>query len=660
MRVLYFGCYDREGGRNAIVQAALRAAGVELVECQVALWRDTGAKLGAARGRGAALAAAGRQAAAWLRLIARHRRQAAYDLMLVGSTAHLDLPLARRLADRRGVPLVFDPLVSIGETLRDRGLARPDTLRARLLEALERRLFALPDRVLVDTPEHGLAWARELGLAPEATILVPAGAPAVYRSHTPPYQATAPDPQRPLRVVYAGQFIPLHGLETVLDAAARLAERRDIVFELVGEGQTHAAIRARAERMGLPNLRFLPTWMPAERLAREHLAGAGLCLGIFGDQAKARRVLPFKVYAALAAGRPVLSADTPALRALLRPGEEVWTVPAADPAALAAAIAQLADDPATRARLAAAGQAAWDARFAPEILGRRLLADLSALLAAFDPARPDRASVDACDAARHSGPRHAWRTDRLAAALLEASARPASPGPLLDAGCGPGSVALKLAAAGPAVLAFDRDPRRVGLTRDRARRAGLADGLHVFVADALALPLADGGLAGATAGELLEHVADDAAALRELRRVLAPGGRLALTVPAGPARLDAFDRAVGHHRRYDRASLRAGIEAADLSLLRLEPWGWPFGRLYDRWMQRPALRAPRGTRRRRAMGWLGRSRPVHRAWRWLFGLDEGLAGLAGERGSGWRALAERPPDGSRRNPPSGRSRSSST
>ena len=63
-------------------------------------------------------------------------------------------------------------------------------------------------------------------------------------------------------------------------------------------------------------------------------AGADLCLGVFGATPKAARVVPHKVYTALAAGRPVLTADTPAVRELLRPGEEVWTMPPGDPDAL--------------------------------------------------------------------------------------------------------------------------------------------------------------------------------------------------------------------------------------------------------------------------------------------------------------------------------------
>jgi glycosyltransferase involved in cell wall biosynthesis len=181
-------------------------------------------------------------------------------------------------------------------------------------------------------------------------------------------------------VVYAGQYIPLHGLETVVDAAHRLRDREDIVFDLVGRGQALPAIRERARALHLPNLRFSETWLSPEGLADAHLASADICLGIFGDQPKAQRVVPYKVYTALASGRPVITADTPAIRELLAPGAEVWTVPPADPEALATAILALAEQPHLRRALARAGQAAWDARFAPEVVGAKLRAALETVV----------------------------------------------------------------------------------------------------------------------------------------------------------------------------------------------------------------------------------------------------------------------------------------
>jgi glycosyltransferase involved in cell wall biosynthesis len=71
------------------------------------------------------------------------------------------------------------------------------------------------------------------------------------------------------------------------------------------------------------------------------------------------------VHDALAAGRPVVTADTSAARALLRDGEEALLVPAGDPAALAAALERLRDDPALRARLAAGARRLWSRRLAP-------------------------------------------------------------------------------------------------------------------------------------------------------------------------------------------------------------------------------------------------------------------------------------------------------
>lgn len=61
---------------------------------------------------------------------------------------------------------------------------------------------------------------------------------------------------------------------------------------------------------------------------------------------------------------------------------------------------------------------------------------------------------------------------------------------------------------------------------------------------------------------VLEHVADDAAVLRQFHRILRPDGRLLLFVPALPALYSDMDRLLGHHRRYRRAPLMAAIAAA--------------------------------------------------------------------------------------------------
>ncbi|MDO8502348.1 MAG: class I SAM-dependent methyltransferase [Gemmatimonadaceae bacterium] len=61
---------------------------------------------------------------------------------------------------------------------------------------------------------------------------------------------------------------------------------------------------------------------------------------------------------------------------------------------------------------------------------------------------------------------------------------------------------------------------------------------------------------------VLEHVADHEAFLREARDAIVPGGHLLLFAPALPAIYGTLDRVFEHHRRYTKASLRAVIESA--------------------------------------------------------------------------------------------------
>jgi glycosyltransferase involved in cell wall biosynthesis len=161
--------------------------------------------------------------------------------------------------------------------------------------------------------------------------------------------------------LFVGKLIPLHGLETIL-AAARLAP--EIAFRIVGSGQLDALLRDRP-----PNVEWID-WIEYDQLPAA-LHRAGCALGIFGTSGKASRVIPNKAFQALACGAPLVTADTPAARELLRDGESALLVPPGDAAALAAAVRRLAGDPSLAQRLGEGGLEAYRSHASEDVLGRR-------------------------------------------------------------------------------------------------------------------------------------------------------------------------------------------------------------------------------------------------------------------------------------------------
>ncbi len=130
---------------------------------------------------------------------------------------------------------------------------------------------------------------------------------------------------------------------------------------------------------------------------------------------------------------------------------------------------------------------------------------------------------------------------------------------LLDFGCGTGAFLEHLERFGT-VRAVDADPSAVAFCHARGRS-------EVQLAPPGApLPFPDGAFDAVTTLDVIEHIDDDVAALAELRRVLRPGGRLLVAVPAFTFLWGVQDEVSHHRRRYTAGSLRAALAAAGFAV----------------------------------------------------------------------------------------------
>jgi glycosyltransferase involved in cell wall biosynthesis len=341
-RICYAGTYERNYPRNRLVIAALRAAGARVEEAHVPVFEQVRDKSGVGLLVVARLAA--RLALAYARLVpAVALRLLRCDALAVGYIGQGDMLVLGLLARAMGRTIIFNPLVTLTDTLvEDRGLVRVGSIRARALGAVDRLSLRLADVVLVDTAENGQFLIERFGVHQSKLRVVPAGAeerlfhPVEHSDHPPSYCNTRLD------VLFVGTFIPLHGVETIVRAAALLDERNaPVTIELVGTGQTYQAMRELARRLGIAASTLTWTdWLPYDALG-DRLRRADVALGVFDAGPKAARVIPNKVFQSLACGVATITRDAPALRCLLRDGEDALLVPPNDPAALADAIERL-------------------------------------------------------------------------------------------------------------------------------------------------------------------------------------------------------------------------------------------------------------------------------------------------------------------------------
>ena len=145
------------------------------------------------------------------------------------------------------------------------------------------------------------------------------------------------------RVLFVGTYIPLHGVDVILEAARYLANDPDIRFFLVGSGQLREKMECMARKWGLSNVIF-QDWIPTEHLGA-FIRSFDLSLGIFGITPKTARVIPSKIYDICAAGVPFITADTPAIREAFSHEKNAYMITPGNPEALVEAIRYLKSNP---------------------------------------------------------------------------------------------------------------------------------------------------------------------------------------------------------------------------------------------------------------------------------------------------------------------------
>ncbi len=157
---------------------------------------------------------------------------------------------------------------------------------------------------------------------------------------------------------------------------------------------------------------------------------------------------------------------------------------------------------------------------------------------------------------------------------------------LANVGCGGGEYSLRAAALGLSVVACEPEAAAFALARQAC--AGVP-AIRVVQAGLAELAAAEPPVDFLVMHDVLEHIEDEAAAVRAMGRLLAPGGEAVLSVPALQWLFGHHDVQLGHHRRYDRARL-AGLFGAGWEVLRTRYYGpafVPVTLLYSRWLRRP-------------------------------------------------------------------------
>lgn len=383
MKVCLFGTYNYHYSRNSSIRDGLKKLAVDVVEVHQEVQKS---RLETPKDFSLLKAASrvGRKLLTSFWLLTQYSQVAECDAIIVLYPGHLDLPIAWAIAKLSGKPLIFDSFISLYDNMIiDKKVAAENAIRTKVLKYFEKLLLHLPDKLFTDTELMKNFIIKEFNINPEKIFVVPLGAnDAVYKpapltldggtqmKNTNKGDSSEVDKQQ-TKVFFFGLYNPLQGAPYIIRAIKRLQNDKSIAFTMLGDGPLRQEILDYAKKHQLKNVKFIG-FVPEKDLVKQ-IQNADIMLGIFSNSSIARRVIPNKVFAALACRKPLITARSPAAEKFFTHRKHTYYCNPEDPKSLAESIKAVAIEPKLQKKLAENGYAEYKKRFTPEQIAKALI-----------------------------------------------------------------------------------------------------------------------------------------------------------------------------------------------------------------------------------------------------------------------------------------------
>jgi len=353
MKVCFFGSYVIDsngipsGNGGKLLKQILKTQKIEVVECHESIDNFRTFIL------------------AYFKLFYKHRKLD-YDIMMIPWRGILSFPLAKLIHKK---PIIYFPAFSIYDTLvNDRKKIKKNSLIAKFVHFIDKIVCKWSDLVIVESSEEIKYFVKEYGLQKEKFRQYHMSSDeSIFYPVKSNNQKTGK-----FVVLFFGSFIPLHGIEFIAKAASILKNNHDVEFRICGEGQTKGKIENIIQQNNLNNIKLLGL-VSKEKLL-ENIRESDVCLGIFGDTLKARKVVTNKVFQILASEKPLITMESPAsLEVHLEHKKNCMLVPSGNPEKLAEAILFLKNEPVNRKQISEEGYKTYNEYLSMNETGKKLV-----------------------------------------------------------------------------------------------------------------------------------------------------------------------------------------------------------------------------------------------------------------------------------------------